>query len=134
LRWDNYRYQYFIWHSSSGEAAEFGPLGVQLRIVAKCLAWTRIVSLARAGAPAAWASEIGSKSAVTANWFTVALTALVLAGVNSLMVALNLRQNRTTDDAAPKPAPSKAWVDFAIRNPRDIWPLELLRSAAGAGD
>jgi hypothetical protein len=47
------------------------------------------------------------------------LTALVLAGgsasVNKLLVALNLRENKTVEKITPKPPPDKAWVSVAVR-------------------
>lgn len=52
------------------------------------------------------------------NWGTKILTALVLAGgsasVNSLMVALKLRENRTAEQVTPKPPPTKAWIAVKV--------------------
>jgi hypothetical protein len=57
-------------------------------------------------------------SQVTSSFETRFLTALVLAGgsasVNSLMVALNLRQNRKAENIAPKPPKTKAWVALKV--------------------
>jgi hypothetical protein len=50
---------------------------------------------------------------------TKVLTALVLAGgsasVNSLMAALNLRQNRSAEEVTPKPPPTKAWIALKVK-------------------
>ncbi|MGL6246187.1 hypothetical protein [Pseudomonas sp.] len=70
-------------------------------------------------------------SEVTSSFETRFLTALVLAGgsasVNSLMVALNLRQNRQAENVTPKPPKTKAWVALKVHRERAKKIVEIMQ-------
>jgi hypothetical protein len=74
----------------------------------------------------------------TSTLETTVLTALVLAGgsasVNTLMVALNLRENRKVEDVRPKPPPTKAWVAIKIGRAATTISIELLQEVKPLAD
>lgn len=69
---------------------------------------------------------------------TQLLTALVLAGgsasVNSLMVSLNLRQNRSAEEVVEKPPKTKAWIAVGVRLKDAVNVVEIVRNEKSSGD